>query len=85
MDTPLIIGSRIIIDGLVWTIESFRGAAARATHEEQPGKAIWFSAAEAQRLSAGLWALPGRMEPPTVNPAASVVASVAAASVTLNG
>ena len=77
----LTVGSTIIIDAVAWTVESFGGSTgdtARALAEDGR-KAIYFDRREAKYMGAGLFGLPGRIEPPTVNPAADVVAGVATA------
>lgn len=85
MSKTLEIGTVVIIDGVAWTVESFKGDAARAVHTDDASKAVWFDRREAKPLAASLWGLPGRIEPPAVTTGASVVASVAVASTAANG
>ena len=86
MGTMLAVGDNIIIDGLLWVVEQFRGEndkLAYARHEET-NRGIWFSAGEAMAIGGSLWGLPGRIEAPAAK-SASVVASPASADVRLNG
>jgi hypothetical protein len=79
------IGSITIIDGKAWTVESIGGASgnvARALGDDGR-QAIYFDAREPKYLGAGLFGLPGRIEP-GVNPSADVVASVATADAAVN-
>jgi hypothetical protein len=78
MEPTLEIGSVIIIDGLAWVVESFRGETLAYARNEQEKKAIWFARHEAKVLGAGLFGLPGRIEAPVATPSATVVAGVAA-------
>lgn len=78
MDETLAVGSVVIIDGVAWTVAEFRGHAAGARHDGS-GRSIWFDSREATVLGAGLWGLPGRIEPPAANPDASVVTQPAEA------
>lgn len=80
MDETLAIGSVIIIDGTLWTVAEFRGYAAGARHDGS-GRTIWFDSREAIMLGPSLWGLPGRIEPPAVNPEASVVVQPAEADI----
>ncbi|MGL4649662.1 MAG: hypothetical protein ACRC1H_09670 [Caldilineaceae bacterium] len=79
------IGSVVIIDGIAWTVDAFKGDVLAYARSEEHHKAIWFNRTEVIAMGAGLWALPGRIEPPAAAPAASVVASVAMGNVTMNG
>lgn len=81
MDKALELGSLVIIDGQVWTVESFPKAnTARAT-SETAGRAIWFAVADVAYLGGGLFGMPGRIEAPAVQGAqATIVADAAVAT-----
>lgn len=82
MDTPVFEkGALVLIDGRAWTVEEFKGHAVIAVSED--GKRIAFDAREVQYIGAGLFGLPGRLEPKAVNPNATVVAQTAVASMTV--